>query len=168
MGQLTTRFGAVGAKGEAGEIFLFEKLQKEYDIRIFEDRKDYEMNSFLHIHKLIKFPCTSNWICMGRNILPKICDQNNIENKFCYRCLDCNMNYCLMCVKSENVFNVSKHDHILKFVHKDNGWSCDGRNFEKKCLRGITGFFKTNGIMRFRCEECDFDLCDKCLIDNLK
>jgi hypothetical protein len=32
MGQLTTRFGAVGAKGEAGEIFLFEKLQKEYQV----------------------------------------------------------------------------------------------------------------------------------------
>jgi O-antigen/teichoic acid export membrane protein len=29
MGQLTTRFGAVGAKGEAGEIFMLDELKKQ-------------------------------------------------------------------------------------------------------------------------------------------
>ena len=32
MGQLTTRFGAVGAKGEAGEIFMLDELKKQYKV----------------------------------------------------------------------------------------------------------------------------------------
>jgi len=32
MGQLTNRFGAVGAKGEAGEIFMLETLKKQYKV----------------------------------------------------------------------------------------------------------------------------------------
>jgi len=32
MGQLTTRFGAVGAKGEAGEIFMLDVFKKQYKV----------------------------------------------------------------------------------------------------------------------------------------
>lgn len=32
MGQLTTRFGAVGAKGEAGEIFMLDVLKTQYKV----------------------------------------------------------------------------------------------------------------------------------------
>lgn len=32
MGQLINRFGTTGIKGEAGEIFMYEELQKEYTV----------------------------------------------------------------------------------------------------------------------------------------
>jgi hypothetical protein len=48
-------------------------------------------------------------------------------------------------------------------LNANNGWACDGRNLEKKCLSGINGFNQTNSIPRFRCEKCDFDLCKKCM-----
>jgi hypothetical protein len=43
MGQLATRFGKVGAKGEAGETFLFEKLKQDYTVSDY--RTDMVMQS---------------------------------------------------------------------------------------------------------------------------
>eukprot|EP00456_Euglypha_rotunda_P049735 TRINITY_DN39918_c0_g3_i2.p1 TRINITY_DN39918_c0_g3~~TRINITY_DN39918_c0_g3_i2.p1 ORF type:complete len:187 (+),score=11.02 TRINITY_DN39918_c0_g3_i2:138-698(+) len=40
-------------------------------------------------------------------------------------------------------------------------WSCSGKSQEGGCRRGLTEF---NGIPRYRCDPCKFDLCDKCLI----
>ena len=34
------------------------------------------------------------------------------------------------------------------------------------CKSGITGFYQTNGMKRYRCNLCDFDLCERCLISN--
>lgn len=57
------------------------------------------------------------------------------------------------------------HGHPLVFLDKtkDNGWACDGRKLIDNCFTGITGFQQTKGISRFRCDECDFDLCEKCM-----
>ena len=58
---------------------------------------------------------------------------------------------------------VSVHSHPLKFVVKDNGWGCDGRNATGGCRSGTTSFHQTTGMERYRCESCDYDLCLKCL-----
>jgi hypothetical protein len=55
------------------------------------------------------------------------------------------------------------HNHPLTKNDVDNGWACDGRLQPGGCLRGITGFRQTAGVPRYRCAECDFDLCDKCV-----
>jgi hypothetical protein len=48
---------------------------------------------------------------------------------------------------------------------KDNGWSCDGNSDGTKCLNGVTDYFQSYGLPRFRCrrEECNFDLCEYCM-----
>ena len=46
---------------------------------------------------------------------------------------------------------------------QDNGWSCSGMNFPGGCKKGCTGFRQSTGWDRWRCTQCDFDLCDQCL-----
>ena len=58
---------------------------------------------------------------------------------------------------------VSTHEHVLMFNPRDNGWACDGRREVGGCKSKITGFHQTKGIERYRCEGCDYDLCNKCL-----
>ena len=61
-------------------------------------------------------------------------------------------------------YKSTTHEHPLKFLDTtmDNGWGCDGRKLPNKCFSGITDFKQTKGIPRFRCEKCDFDLCENC------
>lgn len=53
--------------------------------------------------------------------------------------------------------------HALEDVGtNDNGWACDGRNSERGCARGCTGFYQSASWGRWRCSSCDYDLCDMC------
>jgi E3 ubiquitin-protein ligase Mdm2 len=52
------------------------------------------------------------------------------------------------------------HIHPLYFTRKTTSWNCDGTRIRSGgCAKGN----KTVGTPRFRCEECDFDLCELCL-----
>lgn len=59
---------------------------------------------------------------------------------------------------------VSCHPHPLQFVSNNDpsGWACDARNIGG-CRRGITDYHQTMGVPRYRCNGCDFDLCDVCI-----
>lgn len=57
------------------------------------------------------------------------------------------------------------HKHELVRNYADNGWRCDGADRKGGCRRGITGFGQTSGMSRWRCASCDYDLCDKCILD---
>ena len=62
-------------------------------------------------------------------------------------------------------YKSTTHNHPLKYLDTtmDNGWRCDGRNLPGKCLSGITDFYQTTKLKRFRCMQCDYDLCIKCM-----
>ena len=53
------------------------------------------------------------------------------------------------------------HPHIMKYM-KYLDWSCDGRRLEHGCY-SKEKFFSSHKP-RFRCIQCDFDLCDKCIV----
>eukprot|EP01004_Peranema_trichophorum_P009092 NODE_7836_length_736_cov_144.752039_g7222_i0.p1 GENE.NODE_7836_length_736_cov_144.752039_g7222_i0~~NODE_7836_length_736_cov_144.752039_g7222_i0.p1 ORF type:complete len:185 (-),score=26.71 NODE_7836_length_736_cov_144.752039_g7222_i0:112-666(-) len=57
---------------------------------------------------------------------------------------------------------VNCHPHPLHPIQSTAPWNCDGRKLPGGCKRGITDFNQTLAIQRFRCESCDFDLCDLC------
>lgn len=60
---------------------------------------------------------------------------------------------------------VSIHPHPVTLVPKESdstNWICDGRKFPGGCKQNCTNFFQTKGWTRYRCEKCDFDLCEGC------
>jgi len=54
--------------------------------------------------------------------------------------------------------------HVLEALgtSRDNGWGCDGRKEVGGCKGGTTDFQQSSGMNRFRCEQCDYDLCQEC------
>ena len=54
-----------------------------------------------------------------------------------------------------------RNDHKLVLTRRDNGWYCDARK-EGGCKRGQ---LSTRGIPRYRCNACDYDLCEPCYKD---
>ena len=54
------------------------------------------------------------------------------------------------------------HPHIMTYMHSKD-WYCDGRKLGKGC-NSSERFFNANKA-RFRCSQCDFDLCDKCIVN---
>lgn len=60
------------------------------------------------------------------------------------------------------------HEHPLEFIgYKRNGWNCDGRNANDKCQTGITDSDQTSNTFAFRCDDCDYFLCEQCIIHYL-
>ena len=62
-------------------------------------------------------------------------------------------------------YKATVHIHPLKYLDTtmDNGWDCDGKNLPNKCLSEISGYRQTKNFKRFRCMQCDYDLCEKCM-----
>ena len=53
------------------------------------------------------------------------------------------------------------HPHGMKFM-RSLAWTCDGAHLEQGCEYGKKIFRSDEA--RFRCSQCDFDLCDKCIV----
>eukprot|EP01126_Amoeba_proteus_P062028 TRINITY_DN8381_c0_g1_i14.p1 TRINITY_DN8381_c0_g1~~TRINITY_DN8381_c0_g1_i14.p1 ORF type:complete len:761 (-),score=90.56 TRINITY_DN8381_c0_g1_i14:158-2440(-) len=117
-----------------------------------------EYDCQFHPHPLLRSCENTVWRCDGRNSVE--CKQGNETGVPRFRCDACDFDLCDKCVKS--VLHPC-HSHPLKRNRNDNGWACDGRNLTGGCKRGITGFNQTKGVPRFRCEQCDYDMCDKCI-----
>lgn len=47
--------------------------------------------------------------------------------------------------------------------HQDCGWACDNLKEPDGCLRGCTGFYQSASWIDYRCNECEYDLCDLCV-----
>ena len=58
----------------------------------------------------------------------------------------------------------SVHPHEMTYMHSWN-WNCDGRSLPKGCYSASFSFNRSKA--RFRCVQCDFDLCDKCIVKYL-
>eukprot|EP00929_Paragymnodinium_shiwhaense_P030417 TRINITY_DN17245_c0_g1_i2.p1 TRINITY_DN17245_c0_g1~~TRINITY_DN17245_c0_g1_i2.p1 ORF type:complete len:1286 (+),score=304.56 TRINITY_DN17245_c0_g1_i2:123-3980(+) len=51
---------------------------------------------------------------------------------------------------------------LARVAVPNDGWACDGRFEWDGCKSGITNYFQTDGLDRFECRRCDYDLCTKC------
>ena len=66
-------------------------------------------------------------------------------------------------------YHSTLHNHPLEMKGKRNtGWNCDAKNTMMGCRSGITDFGQTLNINDFRCDQCNFDLCENCMISSLK
>jgi len=169
----------------------------ELEIKISNDFKLYKYyKATCHEHPLKYLDTTmdNGWACDGRKLPSKcfsgITGFRQTKDIKRFRCIQCDFDLCELCMKnyydrnyqiknndSDNrglyilnkLYYTQVHKHPLVFLDKtkDEGWSCDGKDLEKKCFSGITGFNQTFGMPRFRCEKCNFDLCENCM-DNYK
>ena len=94
-----------------------------------------------------------DWIC-------DICEEKYKLNTISYRCDKCDFDMCSRCrLKEEsgfikdNIFLSKYHEHLLiDETLKETNWICDvcDKRYEMKTIK------------RFRCEKCDFDICNSC------
>ncbi len=56
---------------------------------------------------------------------------------------------------------VTVHPHELKYM-QSMSWHCDGRSLENGCYSDDPNFPRS--VYRFRCNDCDFDLCVNCML----
>ena len=87
----------------------------------------------------------------------KICQQK-LEGKDGYKCGDCPIVLCLNCANRIFYGNKKKSahpQHELALKNR-NSWKCD---ICKKMYRGIASFY---------CKQCDFDVCDKCYLEEVQ
>jgi len=65
---------------------------------------------------------------------------------------------------------VNFHAHPVSLVPKESdstNWICDGRKLPGGCKQNCSNFLQTKGWTRYRCEKCDFDLCEGCFTANV-
>ena len=64
---------------------------------------------------------------------------------------------------------VKCHSHPLKKnVRTTGSWACDGKSLPGGCKKGCTGFGQTRGWTNYCCTECDYDMCDACVVSEYK
>ena len=69
-------------------------------------------------------------------------------------------------IKFEKGETVMTTVHPHKMTYKTSSvWYCDGRRLEHGCFS--VNYYFPKAKPRFRCDECDFDLCDKCIVHYL-
>ena len=156
----------------------------------FELYKYYKSTTHNHPLKFLDDTMDNGWICNGRLLsggcLNNITDYKQTNGIKRFRCMQCGYDLCEKCFnkyfdKNFVVINDDSnnrglylfkkqylsqaHEHPLIFLDKskEDGWACNGKFFTNKCLSGITDFNQTKNIPRFRCEKCDFDLCENCM-----
>jgi len=106
----------------------------------------------------------NGWACDGRKDAGGCCSgitgyhQTTRMNRF--RCQPCDFDYCEKCylMRTGSKLCPKGHPLVPLGTSRDNGWGCNARKTPSGCLRDNV----TKGVNRFRCKECDFDLCDRC------
>jgi len=118
----------------------------------------------------------NGWACDGRNdggCLRGITDFHQTKGLNRFRCKTCDFDYCDKCYALRTGAKLCTRGHPLVPLgtSKDKGWGCDNASTKEGCLREN----KTQGVDRYRCEDCDYDLCDLCyqkhighVLDNVK
>lgn len=163
-----------------GHLKNIHNINLDYNFELY---KYYKATVHEHPLKFLDVTMDNRWGCDGRYLSTKCFSgitgfgQTNGIKRF--RCMQCDYDLCELCMKhyydkeykniddnSDNrglylfkkEYYTQVHEHPLIFLDKtrDNGWCCDGRKLERKCFK------HTRGIPRFRCEKCDFDLCENC------
>ena len=144
------------------ENIYYLKLYKELDNRnllnkISSNHLSNAFHSIYHRHTLFnRFNYDHkyyDWIC-------DICGEKYKLKTISYRCDTCDFDICSNCrLKEEsgfrynNIFLSKYHEHLLIDVtFKESNWICD------VCDKR----YGMQTIKRFRCEKCDFDICNSC------
>lgn len=138
---------------------LKKNIELENELKTYKSKNKNQNNFKSKYHEHILYDKTNNennWIC-------DIClNEYKGKTEIKFRCNDCDFNVCLKCkileeneYKNNDIFISKYHKHILnKSLKKELlGWICD------VCKNH---YRKRNDIKRFRCQKCDYDVCENC------
>ena len=165
------------------DLDFIKKHKFLFDMKIYQEKLSPELKSKIHSHPLKlsilneqthchchghSFFGLENCLKLNPNPDPtQVLNSENSKKKviFVYECELCAVFFCMNCanIKPNNSpFFTNLHAHPLLWVDRDNGWSCDGRKEIGGCKSSYQ-MYGSSGAVRFRCTECDYDLCEKCL-----
>ena len=143
---------------------------------VYELNKSYLCKEHKHLLRYLGV-IGSRWVCDGSKLEKKcfsgITDFNQTKIIPRFNCKKCDFDLCLKCmdkylIKSENhiindEYTSPKYKHSLKYIgiNKDK-WRCDGKGLFQDCLSNLNDVDVHPNVPRFRCDQCDFDLCINC------
>ncbi|KAH3766627.1 hypothetical protein Pelo_1470 [Pelomyxa schiedti] len=136
---------------------------------------------YIHQHPLYSTRTEGEWICDARSE-PGSCLRGivGMGGKSCrgvsrWQCRECDFDLCDLDVgqyrcpphylpppiMGGSVVSVWIHPHPLAQCFNELGWNCDAIHEVGSCRRKVGTHPKSHvGVKRWRCEKCDFDLCD--------
>lgn len=66
-------------------------------------------------------------------------------------------------VQAPGILGACPNGHQLSdFGLIKDGWKCDGLPSSSGCKAGTTDFYQCDHLKRFRCEQCNYDVCEVC------
>ena len=140
------------------EEINYSDLQSHYEKCPLGKPKESFVKIIFHPHKISLNNIETNFHC-------SICDEDNFEKA--YKCDECNeFNICQKCMN--NYDEINKSGKILDEIHKHYLYDFTFAKSFWKCNICELEFNNTHtGIpnKRYRCNLCDFDICDKCIIE---
>eukprot|EP00347_Sterkiella_histriomuscorum_P013502 403364473 len=140
--------------------------------------------SKLHHHSLVKkqlkqlekitsFSCNGNsYTGCKSDMKAESTEYKKEDAAIIHHCFTCGFDYCSTCFKE---YGLKSHQHPLTEVKYEllqklpkytanGGWLCDAR-FYKGCQYGAAKSWNSTEDITYCCRECNYDLCDKCVID---
>lgn len=142
-----------------------EKIIQKIEPKIQEKILNYKISSKIHRHFLTKKSgfdgfCNSKIFLRTVGNCKKVIDASD---NF-YSCEGCNLWFCLSCIDKPSEFSHSvTHKHPLELTFLNRGWSCNGSGESNGCRSPNHINFESEKKMRYRCSECDYDLCGNCM-----
>merc|ERR1712048_215828 len=154
--------GELRLNGREGRITEWRGKQKSWIVELLDGEQ-----------KMIPKDCVKHaeiGICQKAHLLHEIKFPGQYSCSCCekifpqpmYECGKCDAGVCANCMRQEVATCKKNHILVPMGTNMDNGWMCNGCGEPGGCLSGMTAFGQSSGINRFRCRECDYDLCEKC------
>ena len=165
-------------------------IELNYNSNYYELYKYYKATIHIHPLKYLDTTMDNGWYCDGKYLPNKClgeieeCDKSKAQKRF--RCVECDYDLCEKCMNkyydpkfiikndetnNRSLYLINKkylsqiHEHPLIFLDKteDNGWICNGKDLINGCFSNIESTNQSIGIPRFKCDKCDYNLCENCM-----
>ena len=124
-----------------------------------------------HNHKLKKVKIEGEWTCRGLSLYytdTKDCLGKDTKLIYKYKCDKCKdkIEYCYTCATRSDTSFSSKIHKCNLLLHNLSGWDCDGSSQNDGCQGQKNGCNSSSirDMPGFGCRNCNWDLCDRCIV----
>jgi hypothetical protein len=142
-------------------IDYYNTNNTQNDNKLFKDAIKDKYQNITHKHELTLQvnPELTTFHCSGKKFFTGCSD--SLPTVLIYTCKQCDIYYCTSCAcNTQTSFKVKNHIHHLKPSAKQTNWFCDFSSNACGCKKSL--FLTKDNSLRFRCDVCDYDLCEYC------